>query len=358
MNKEIKNFYNSIFSLKPYSLNRKEKLSLFSKGMNILTKFHFKKNYEYRSILKKNNYVKKKNLTLENLPFLPVSIFKNFTLVTSDIKKIERIAKSSGTTGSKVSKIYLDRENSINQVRVLNKILLDYFGNKKGSMLVMLPEIKNARTKDINAKMAAVKGFSILANKIYYSMKNKKIDMKVIKSFLNDRNKQKFIFGFTNDIWKHLHLEISKKNEKLNFKNVILIHGGGWKKFEKDSISNKEYKRILIKNYNFKKVLNYYGMIEQTGSIFLECNVCNSFISSNYSDIFSRDKNFNVIENKPGLVQLLSLLPTSYPGHNIITEDIGEIVNIRCKECSKKNFKQFIIHGRVKNSEIRGCSNI
>ena len=60
MNKEIKNFYNSIFSLKPYSLNRKEKLSLFSKGMNILTKFHFKKNYEYRSILKKNNYVKKK----------------------------------------------------------------------------------------------------------------------------------------------------------------------------------------------------------------------------------------------------------------------------------------------------------
>ena len=197
MNKELKNFYNSIFSLKHYRLNRIEKLSLFSKGMNILTKFHFDKNYEYRSILKKNNYNKKQNLILERLPFLPVSIFKNFKLVTSDIKKVERIATSSGTSGSEVSKIYLDRENSINQVRALNKILLDYFGNEKGSMLVMLPEIKDIKSKNINAKMAALKGFSILANKIYYSIKNEKIDMKVIKSFLNDGNKQKFIFGFT-----------------------------------------------------------------------------------------------------------------------------------------------------------------
>ena len=37
-------------------------------------------------------------------------------------------------------------------------------------------------------------------------------------------------------------------------------------------------------------------MIEQTGSIFLECPECSCFISSIYSDIYIRDENFNIIE--------------------------------------------------------------
>ena len=54
----------------------------------------------------------------------------------------------------------------------------------------------------------------------------------------------------------------------------------------------------------------------------------------------------------------MSLLPTSYPGHNILTEDVGEIVSDNCKYCNSKNIKQFRIYGRIKNSDIRGCSNI
>jgi len=57
------------------------------------------------------------------------------------------------------------------------------------------------------------------------------------------------------------------------------------------------------------------------------------------------------------LVQLLSLLPTSYPGHSILTEDIGEIVkDSKCK-CYGHGTR-FLIHGRLKNAELRGCSNI
>ena len=59
---------------------------------------------------------------------------------------------------------------------------------------------------------------------------------------------------------------------------------------------------------------------------------------------------------KKGLIQLLSLLPTSYPGHNILTEDIGEIAKDSNCSCSILG-KRFKIHGRVKNAEIRGCSD-
>ena len=60
---------------------------------------------------------------------------------------------------------------------------------------------------------------------------------------------------------------------------------------------------------------------------------------------------------KKGLIQLISVLPTSYPGHNIITEDIGIMKNsnYRCK-CGLKS-KHFLVLGRAKEAEIRGCSD-
>ena len=93
------------------------------------------------------------------------------------------------------------------------------------------------------------------------------------------------------------------------------------------------------------------------GSIFFECK-CGYFIASNYSDIIIRDENLKISKKgKTGLVQLLSLLPSSYPGHSILTEDIGEIVDDHKCNCFGHG-KRFLIHGRLKNAELRGCSNI
>ena len=78
---------------------------------------------------------------------------------------------------------------------------------------------------------------------------------------------------------------------------------------------------------------------------------------SKYSDIIIRDKSFNVKVSGKGIVQLLSKLPTSYPGHNILTEDYGEILSTKGCKCGL-NGKTFKIYGRIKESEVRGCSNV
>ena len=81
------------------------------------------------------------------------------------------------------------------------------------------------------------------------------------------------------------------------------------------------------------------------------------YILGIFSNIFIRDKKFNVLQNrKKGLIQLMSLLPTSYPGHNILTEDIGEIIGEDNCKCGLKG-KYFLVHGRAKEAEIRGCSD-
>ena len=192
------------------------------------------------------------------------------------------------------------------------------------------------------------------------AMLNKKneIDYKTLNYFLKKNAKDKFIiFGFTSIVYENLIKKICTKFLSHNFNNAILIHGGGWKKMEKLKISNKNFKKKLFDKFKIENIYNYYGLVEQTGSIFLECKY-GYFVTSIFSDILIRDEKFQLAKNgKRGLIQLLSLLPTSYPGHNILTEDIGEIVEEKYCKCGIKG-KCFVVHGRAKEAEIRGCSDV
>ena len=350
-NKDYKNFLNKYLTFQPFDLKKNKKLNLFKNGMNILTKYHYYNNKIYKNLIDKFNFKLSKNNEIEKLPFLPVTIFKNYEIYTSNLDEIDTIATSSGTSSKNVSKIFLDKNNSLNQIRVLNKILTNYFGSKKYPMLVLSRKPK-AKSDSINAKLAAIKGFSVIASEILFCLDEQdNLDINILKKFINDPSTNKYIFGFTADIWQKLYS--SKINNKFDLSNVTIIHGGGWKKVDNQTFKNKIYKKFKI-----KKIINYYGMIEQTGSIFLECNECNNFFPSIFSDIVIRDEKLKPVYNKRGLIQLMSLLPSSYPGHNILTEDIGQIVFKKCKHCNSRNLKQFKVHGRVKNSEIRGCSNI
>ena len=60
---------------------------------------------------------------------------------------------------------------------------------------------------------------------------------------------------------------------------------------------------------------------------------------------------------KKGLIQLVSLLPRSYPGHSILTEDLGTVFGEDDCKCGKPG-KYFKIWGRLPKSEIRGCSDV
>ena len=259
-----------------------------------------------------------------------------------------------------LSKIYLDKHNVNNQIKVLSKLFTAFFGKQRLPMIVVGKKIKENKSTSLNAKNAAIRGFSIFAkNQFFLEKKNGEIDYKEFNQFLNKYGKSKFlIFGFTTDIYNFLvkKLEIDKLNEDL--KNAYLLHGGGWKKMEEQKIDNKIFKKKLKDKLNIKNIFNYYGMVEQTGSIFIECK-CGKLITSIFSEVLIRDEKLEVLQNKKkGLVQLFSLLPSSYPGQSILTEDIGEIINEDgCVKCGLIG-KSFIIHGRSKQAEIRGCSNI
>ena len=157
-------------------------------------------------------------------------------------------------------------------------------------------------------------------------------------------------------MWENFYQKIKNKNIKI--KNSILFHGGGWKKLQNRKISNIVFKNSLKKLLGTSQIYNYYGMAEQAGSIFTECE--KGFLHSNiFNDIFIRDYNNLTISpnNKKGIVQVISSVPKSYPGHSLLTEDEGIIYgNDDCK-CGRRG-KYFSILGRLRDAELKGCSNV
>lgn len=324
-----------------------------------LTKFHYKNSLNYKNIINNLNQKDfKKEISL--IPFLPAKLFKVLTLRSIPETKIFKILKSSGTSGGSPSIIYLDKENAQRQTIALSKIMQPVLGKYRIPMLIVDTKPEKINQRSFDAKRAAVIGFSTFGKNYTYLLNSKKeIDYKVLNNFLKDHQSQDFlIFGFTSAIYSCFYNNINFKNVIGNFKNGIVLHGGGWKKMNQIKVSNQLFRKNLFLKNKFKKIINYYGLIEQTGSIFTECQKCLCFNTNEFSEILIRDKNFNIIKNgQKGYIQLLSLLPKSYPGHSILTEDVGEIV--KNKRCSCQSLgKQFLVHGRVENSEIRGCSDV
>jgi len=353
-------FLNNLMNQNAYSLDETSKSKFFKKYLNFLTTFHYKKSNLYKSYLNGINYNVKKNNNLSDIPFLPVRLFKEFDFLSIKKKEIYKTLLSSGTTSKNLSKIYIDKANALNQIKVLQKIFNNLIGSSRLPMLVIDKQINNIDRNSFNASIAAINGFSIFANEIVYLLDhNNDINYKILNNFLKRNHKKKFlIFGFTSNVYINLikKIDISKVSVK-NLSNAFLIHGGGWKKIEEKKISRNKFNLNLNIKLGIKNIRNYYGLVEQIGSIFFECK-CGYFIASNYSDIIIRDENLNICKKgEKGLVQLVSLLPTSYPGHSILTEDIGEIVNDNSCKCYGYGTR-FIIHGRLKNAELRGCSNI
>jgi len=351
---------NNLKKFNPFEIERKKKNKIYIDQIRLLNLHHYNRCKKYKKIINNLKFKLKNINKLEDFPMLPVRIFKKFDLKSVSENKIVKKLVSSGTSGQELSKIYLDKKNASDQVRVLGRIMSTILGKKRLPMLIIDQNPKTLDKSIFNARTVAIYGFSIFGTQHSYLLdEENKIDYVSLNNFLKKYSSDRFlIFGFTSLVYENLIQKLSFNLIKSDFQNGILIHGGGWKKMEKLKVNNTIFKKKLIEKINLNKIYNYYGLVEQAGSVFIESKKCGYFHTSVYSDIFIRDKKFNVLKNKKkGLIQLISLLPTSYPGHNILTEDIGEIIGEDNCKCGLKG-KYFLVHGRTKEAEIRGCSDI
>lgn len=348
-----------IINIAPYSLNKIEKKKLLNPFLINLTKYHYNHSEYYKNMIDSHG-ISYKNLTdYNNIPFLPVRLFKMFDLKSVPQKEIVKTMTSSGTTGQSVSKIFLDKETASNQTKVLSKIMSSYIGKKRLPMIIIdSPAVLKDR-KMFSARGAGILGFSIFGTKKIYALdENMDLDINQLNNFIKENKNDKIlIFGFTFMIWEYFYKRLLEKKIKIDLSNSILIHGGGWKKLVNESVSSKVFKNKLNFISGIKNVFDYYGMVEQTGSLYMECEY-GYLHTSIFSDIIIRNPlDFSTTNfGEKGIIQLMSVLPKSYPGHSILTEDEGIILGEDDCQCGRLG-KYFKIVGRLKEAEIRGCSD-
>ena len=352
---------NEILSIEPYSLSREEKRALLNERLRELTRFHYEKCEAYRHIIDAYGVDVHHLPFYEELPFLPVRIFKEFEMRSCKKEEVVKTMTSSGTTGQQVSRIFLDRETSSLQTKCLAKIVSTFLGTKRVPMLILDSSAVVKNRNMFSARGAGILGFSMFGSKRCYALNEEmELDIESMRAFLETyQGETIFMFGFTFMIWQHFYKKLLESGYKPDLSKGVLIHGGGWKKLVTEAISPAEYKKALndVCGIFPENVHDYYGMVEQTGTIYMECK-CGHLHASCFSDVLiRRPEDFSLADRgEKGLIEVVSILPQSYPGHILLTEDEGMILGEDDCPCGLKG-KYFKIEGRIKNAEIRGCSD-
>jgi phenylacetate-coenzyme A ligase PaaK-like adenylate-forming protein len=350
-----------IFNIPTYSLDKISKRQLLNKKLRELTTYHYERCELYRKIMNASGLDIQNLPEYDELPFLPVRLFKEFELRSVAKENVVKTLTSSGTTGQQVSRIFLDKTTSANQTRVLTKIVAAFIGNKRIPMLILDSETVIKDRSMFSARGAGILGFSIFGSKRIYALDDDmRLDIVKVQRFLEEHQGESiFMFGFTFMIWQYFYKELLDGDYKPDLSKGILIHGGGWKKLLSESVSKDIFKRSLheVCGIETKNIHDYYGMVEQTGTIYMECEY-GHLHTSIFSDVLiRRPKDFSLAKiGERGIIQVISILPESYPGHILLTEDEGVILGEDDCPCGRLG-KYFKIEGRIKNAELRGCSD-
>nr|WP_317619073.1 acyl-protein synthetase [Dickeya zeae] len=351
--------YDDIFSIPPYSLNKNQKKTLFISRLSYLTTHHIEACRAYKNMLDGISFDIDDMKDITDFPFLPVSLFKQLDLRSVDENEVIKTMTSSGTTGQKVSKVFLDKSTASNQQKTFVKIVSSFTGASRLPLIIIdTPTVMKDRSL-FSARGAGILGFSIFASdKVFCLDEAMNIDVDAIAAFLaKHKGKKILLFGFTFMIWQHFYKVVKEKNIKIDLQNAILIHGGGWKKLQSEAVSQADFCHLLKSVCGIDQIVDYYGMVEQTGCIYMQCEH-GHLHASIFSDIIIRNpKDFSVMpDGYPGIIQVLSLLPESYPGHSLLTEDVGVILGEDNCPCGRLG-KYFKVLGRLQNAELRGCSD-
>ena len=93
--------------------------------------------------------------------------------------------------------------------------------------------------KMFSARGAGILGFSLFGTKRIYALnEDMELDVEGITVFIEEHQDSKiFMFGFTFMIYQHFIKELQSRKIDIDLSNAVMIHGGGWKKLQSQSVS-------------------------------------------------------------------------------------------------------------------------
>ena len=341
----------------PYGAPQADKAPRFATGLRQLCRHHYDACPGYRALIDRV-FGGARALEFDDVaaaPWLPVSIFKDASLQSVPDDAVVQTLTSSGTTGARVSRVALDAETAGRQSRVLVHLARHVLGDQRRPMVLV--DHRPTGGGALSARGAGLLGLAQLGHRPHFALDEAMaLDLDALRAYLDRAAGRPVIFfGFTFMVWRYLIEALERRGERLEAGGV-LVHSGGWKKLQAEAVDRETFARRARAALGVDRVVDFYGMAEQVGGVFFE-NDAGWLQASNFSEVIVRCPTTlrPLPPGEPGLLQVLSLLPTSYPGHSLLTEDIGVLrghdrVDGLGGAC-------FEVLGRAPRAEVRGCSD-
>ena len=199
--------YEELLKRGPYELGAEEKKKIYADMLSELTDSHRNRCLIYDRCCSALGDVSGSQRREEEIPMVPVSMFKEMELRSVPTGAVFKTVTSSGTTGQKTSKIVLDERTAAWQQQTLQWIVADFIGEKRIPMLIIdAPNVLRDRAL-FSARGAGILGFSIFGSKRCYALKeDMSLDLETVEAFLEKAGDGPvLVFGFTYMIWKNFY---------------------------------------------------------------------------------------------------------------------------------------------------------
>lgn len=340
-----------------FSLPPAEKQAALTAGLHTLTAHHRERCTPYSRILEAMPTPTGNGLAA--IPYIPVSLFKTHRLVSVPNDQIFKTLTSSGTTSQTVSQVFLDRSTARRQSLALSRIMERVLGSTRRAMVIVdTPSLVKDRAR-YSARAAGVVGMLPFGRDHFYCLDDDmNLDLEGLHHYLHThRDQPLLVFGFTFMVWQHLLMRLRDLGASVDLESATIIHAGGWKKLHSQAVTKEEFALTIRDTVGATDVHDFYGMVEQIGSTYLEAD--DGWLRPpNFAEVVIRDPRTwaPAPDGAAGVVQVLSLLPTSYPGHSILTEDLGISHGVDEGATGWAGTRLEII-GRIPHAELRGCSD-
>jgi len=276
--------------------------------------------------------------TIQEIPFLPITLFKTNAIQTSEWNA-ERIFKSSGTTQMSRSQHYI---RSLGWYYAnTERIWEDHFGPLSDYEFVsLLPNYHENPDSSLLTMVSHFMKHSRNAKEDYFLDDYESLYARIVAS-KNDKVKL-VLFGVSFAL-----LEYCEGHAHHNLENVIVVETGGMKKYKKE-ITRSDLHQKLKDCFQGAAVYSEYGMSECLSQLYTSHDSSTEFICNNHMRILISDPTdpYHFLPmGRSGRINIIDLANVDSIAF-IATDDIGR----------QKSMDRVEVLGRLSNAELRGCN--
>jgi len=357
----------SLLSLPPYVQEPERRQSQLLKILKEELDYASQQHPGYRNYIQNWPLDYRSVKRIEELPFLPVGILKAdppFALVGPE--QIKRTLRSSATTSQVPSQVAVDASTARRMTKGVVTIVRDFIGPSRRPYLVVDTPSLMASKNGMGARAAAIQGLQPFASETFYCLSaddqgDLKLELDRLRDFTGSRREgELLIYSFTFILWNHLILPLLENGTCLNLPSARILHSGGWKRLQDQAVDKTTFNEQLaeVVGCSPSQVIDFYGLVETVGVIFPDCPAGNKHAPA-FAEVIVRDPLtlHAVAPGQCGIIQVCSVLPSSFPGHLLLTEDMARVIAYDGCACGRRGIS-FRFEGRIPNAELRGCGNV